>query len=597
MDGSAPKYNYRLLSLTTTSGETIKPENLTILIGPNNVGKSRILKEIAAHTASATTPRKVMVASVKVELPRSLDELRQSYDVERYQNKEGSWEYHGLSVELDSWVSSSGGDWPTSYGFRLLAHDSESERSFASDFGNCLVAHLTTESRLLIAREGDSMADVHETASLLQALYRAGTAASREVSKHVRAAFGQEVELDFTVPRVLCLRVSDDFSEVPSDPRDALPFMRACEKLDDQGDGFRSFVGISIAMLILRRALFLIDEPEAFLHPPQAFRMGAFIAERAADARQVMIATHSADILRGILSRTQDVKIIRIDRNGNSSCFKELAASRLQMIINDPLLTSARVLDGLFYSAAVVTEADSDSRFYHSASVKRDPDLDVHFVNADNKQTVPRILCLYREMGVRSAGIVDFDFLNDQTEFQAALRNLGMDDSEIDTLLLKRTIIANAANAIPTDQRLREARAILAEEIGRIDELMGTPQSNESTKAAGLRKIENRLRGLLEASKVWKDLKRRGRVALPSEAAEAFDFISERCSRRGLFINPSGELESALADQGIDWTSDKRAWIVRALRLMANLQPDDSKMPWQFLRQIHNYLKDDLRPC
>jgi len=40
----------------------------------------------------------------------------------------------------------------------------------------------------------------------------------------------------------------------------------------------------------------------------------------------------------------------------------------------------------------------------------------LHFVNADNKQTVPRILRLYQDMGVRAAGIVNFDVLNDRTE-------------------------------------------------------------------------------------------------------------------------------------------------------------------------------------
>jgi predicted ATPase len=93
--------------------------------------------------------------------------------------------------------------------------------------------------------------------------------------------------------------------------------MHEYERLDEQGDGIRSFVGISLALLILKRSLFLIDEPEAFLHPPQAFRIGAFIGEQAKQSRQIIIATHSVDVLRGILSRSQDVDIVRIDRVGN----------------------------------------------------------------------------------------------------------------------------------------------------------------------------------------------------------------------------------------------------------------------------------------
>src|SRR5262245_45189662 len=172
--------------------------------------------------------------------------------------------------------------------------------------------------------------------------------------------------------------------------------MQDKEKLDDQGDGIRSFVGIIVALLTLKRGLFLIDEPEAFLHPPQAFRIGSLIADQSNQSRQIILATHSADVVRGILSRTNDVAIIRFEPTGNTNHFNHLNAQRLKTIIKGPLLSSARVLDGLFYGGAVVVEADADARFYQAASVKRSRALDLHFVNADNKQTVPTIVKLYR---------------------------------------------------------------------------------------------------------------------------------------------------------------------------------------------------------
>ena len=58
-----------------------------------------------------------------------------------------------------------------------------------------------------------------------------------------------------------------------------------------------------------------------------------------------------------MLSRTSAIDIVRIDRRGNLNAFCRLDPAQLKAIINDPLLTSARVLDGLFYSAAVVVEA------------------------------------------------------------------------------------------------------------------------------------------------------------------------------------------------------------------------------------------------
>jgi len=234
--------------------------------------------------------------------------------------------------------------------------------------------------------------------------------------------------------------------------------MQQCSKLDDQGDGIRSFVGIITALLAIKRNLFLIDEPEVFLHPPQAFRIGEFIAEQANSARQIILATHSADLLRGLLSKTTDVTILRIDRRDETNYFHTLDPNRLQELVSDPLLSSARVLDGLFYPGVVVVEADSDARFYHTASTKRKNNIDLHFVNADNKQTVPRISALYRDMGVRCAGIVDFDVLNNQAEFEKQLEALKLGEEQIATMLAIREEIAKAAKELPPEERLDNVR-------------------------------------------------------------------------------------------------------------------------------------------
>ena len=170
--------------------------------------------------------------------------------------------------------------------------------------------------------------------------------------------------LDFTSPQRLLLRVGSDFSSIPGDPRDAKPILEKCEKLDDHGDGLRSFLGVAVALAVVRRPLFLIDEPEAFLHPPQAYRMGQLLAEYAGENRQILAATHSADLLRGVLSKTRDIKIVRLDRQDCLNKIRVLSPKLLDDVIKDPLLSSARVLDGLFYHGAVAGEGDRDARLY-----------------------------------------------------------------------------------------------------------------------------------------------------------------------------------------------------------------------------------------
>ena len=405
---------------------------------------------------------------------------------------------------------------------------------FAEHFGHALIAFLTTENRLQIVRQGSSQSNPREAASLLQMLYRSGSDAERYVRSVAKMAFGKEVALDFTVPQRLLLRVGEDFSAIPPDPRDALPRMSEYEYLDDQGDGIRSFVGIAIALLVLNRGLFLIDEPEAFLHPPQAFRMGTLIAEQVNNSRQFIIATHSVDVLKGILSRTSDVNIVRVDRAKNVNLFNHLDADRLTRIINDPLLTSSRVLDGLFYSGAVVVEADSDARFYQAASMRRTKRLDLHFVNADNKQTVSRIVRLYRDMGVRAAGIVDFDLLNDRTDFEKSLRDLGLSTDEAQTLLDIQRKIGEAAKASPAEERLNAIRTQVTKISATLDasEKHQFPSIAEEQKEKNelLRQLESRFRELAEATKAWKILKRDGRAALSQELQADFDRLQTICA-------------------------------------------------------------------
>ena len=50
--------------------------------------------------------------------------------------------------------------------------------------------------------------------------------------------------------------------------------VRLLKNLRDQGDGIRSFVAVMGSLVVSKHSLFLIDEPETFLHPPQARLIG-----------------------------------------------------------------------------------------------------------------------------------------------------------------------------------------------------------------------------------------------------------------------------------------------------------------------------------
>jgi hypothetical protein len=313
----------------------------------------------------------------------------------------------------------------------------------------------------------------------LQALYWR-KAAVEQIKQAIKSQFGIDLALDFSTLAQIVLRVGKNMESIPPDPRDASEILEKYERLDDQGDGLRSFTGIMTAVLCADRGVLLIDEPEAFLHPPQAFRIGELLAENVSDSRQMFVATHSSDVLQGMLGRSSEATIVRLDRVGDKNSFRVLDRADLKSIAVDPLLQSARVLDGIFYPAAMVVEADSDARFYHAASHKLSPKADIHTVNAQNKQTVARVASLYRKLGLRCAGIVDFDVLNDRSEFASQLDALGMNELEKQDMLSVRDEIAAFVEKQPVLEQADAATSKLRDLLTAVESEMMDPCRNDA---------------------------------------------------------------------------------------------------------------------
>jgi len=223
-------------------------------------------------------------------------------------------------------------------------------------------------------------------------------------------------------------------------------------------DGFNAYVGMLGALYASDYKAILIDEPEAFLHPALARTLGKQIAQQARD-KQVFIATHSADFVMGAIEAGETVRIIRLQYQAGVGRACLLDKEELRAFMNDPLLRSANVMSGLFAKAVVVTEADTDRAFYQEVNTRlvaqKDPrgiDGSV-FLNAQNKQTVTRIVKLLRRMGVPAAGIVDLDVLAEGGAVWASqLAAIATPTAQKTALEAQRTTVFEALKAASTDK-------------------------------------------------------------------------------------------------------------------------------------------------
>src|SRR5438552_2098735 len=95
------------------------------------------------------------------------------------------------------------------------------------------------------------------------------------------------------------------------------------------------------ALVTLPLRLILIDEPEAFLHPPLARRLGQAIADIARDRdARVVAATHSAEFLRGCVESPAATSIVRLtyERQTGEATARSLSTSELRPLMTEPLL-------------------------------------------------------------------------------------------------------------------------------------------------------------------------------------------------------------------------------------------------------------------
>ena len=93
----------------------------------------------------------------------------------------------------------------------------------------------------------------------------------------------------------------------------ALEYYRQATPIQAYGDGVRAYVGLTLAVVSGPHTILLIDEPDAFLHPPLSRRLGRNLAGLALErGGSLVVATHSADFVFGALEATGEATIVRV---------------------------------------------------------------------------------------------------------------------------------------------------------------------------------------------------------------------------------------------------------------------------------------------
>lgn len=579
-------YRYRVNKIKFKSGQEVSPGRITIFVGANNCGKTQTLKEMLGYITGKNEMR-ILLASLDVSYPESWDALVNSYPIDLVPNQYGS-QYKYISPTLDADpIGSILRDVPETVNNSLNRKAYEDFRSLT---GARVVTFLNTENRLKLVKMCN-VRDLYDVGAknVLEALYLSGRQSTEQVCQTVRKVFkNTDVYFDYSNPGVLQFRTSKHFGDISKDTMEAYSQLKNLPKLDDQGDGIRSFVGMICALVALDKPIILLDEPEAFLHPPQAYQLGEILAKTVKDSQQIFISTHSVDFLKGLVNASQDTVVVRITRSESDMTeISVLDTKTLNEINREPLLSSSRVLDGLFYKGVVVTEADADSIFYQRLFQKIGASDEIHFMHTHNKQTLKKVVDPYQKLGVRFALVADADVIREYSEFNSILKCIAKPSLQ-ETILGYRQTVYNYVSRQDELSQIHDLRIGLK---GLIDTQVPSPDASKEELSNMLLSIRTELKKMHASSDNLSGYKSQGREAIEdAEVLKAFDILFDLCSDIGLFIVPVGELESWLVDYGIPKSNHKNKWITNALPKLQNISYDPQKNIWKFVDKLKDYL-------
>ena len=512
----------------------VSPKDIVVFVGANNCGKSQSLKDI--YQAFANPENNVIIKQIEYKIYGRESFAESLKEVSSYDARSNYYGGYGYSIH-SGWI------------------DNLRDNSFngMNELARFFVKQIDTRDRLnqcdpvgIIERDEPKAHPLHYLAN--DAVIR------KKIDQCFHEAFGVHLQVERFGGRNNFLRIGDPVarltnpeSTVDEDVDHLTQVFDTYPKLHEQGDGMVGFTGVLLSLLIENFSVFLIDEPESFLHPPQARILGIEIPELLGD-RQAFIATHSEQLIKGLLEAAPErIKVVRISRKGNSNSFSAISTNDIDKIWKDTLLRQSNVFQGLFYDSVVICESDSDCQFYSSIQAfvkeqegKRDNPF---YVYASTKSRMRVIVEALKPLNVEFRVIADMDLLREKNDLLPLYEACGGNWTELKEDFNLFTDALKDDNNTISKEDLKMAFADAIDRDGNV----------EFDKMA-LKELKKKV----TLERKWENLKKHGEDALPAEAKEPYKKIHDTLIGHKIHIVPKGELEGFVnaGSHGPKWVAN-----------------------------------------
>ena len=551
-----------LLKFNNGAELEIKKNDIVVFVGPNNAGKSQALMDIF-QLSSKTQPGIVVADTTVTKYTTPVLPLLAKISTVNSHGSSMTCKFLEQTVSFPGNIESYFADMPAFGNFRDI-----------------FVAYLNTSARLTICWPPQNIRrDAVRTHPIHYAAY--DPQYRKWLSDNFKKAFNSEViphtQFGAAVPLCIGEPVSledNGFEDEQARQEAYAAILDTYKQVHDQGDGIKSFTGVLLYLMLDHYCTYIIDEPESFLHPPQARIMGQIIGKTLTDDQQAFIATHSEDIIKGLIESCSDrVKIVRITRVDDTNSFSILGNESISEMWNDPLLKYSNIMSSLFHKSVVLCESDSDCKMYSIIDnhIKQSDGKysETLFIHCGGKHRMAKIATALRLLKVDVRLIPDIDVMNDENVFKAIVEAF-----EIDWNTIKvdyNTVVCNLHS--PKEKICRNTAKAAILQI-----LDGSENVELSSKE--IKRISDEIRTISK----WDNVKKTGILAIPpGDPTTSFKKIEQVLRERGIYIVPVGELECFIKEVG----GHGPEWVNKVLEEYEDLNNEVYAPITQFVRGMN----------
>lgn len=509
----------------------LKKDDIILLVGANNVGKSRTLKDLKDDMNGILNTKVLVDKVVYKSLNFSGNQLKDYFEKNISKDTFGNY---------NVWVDENQSQCFNDSSFCDIIDEKQ--------FYKVLFSFLSTENRLNITRPIVFNAIVDNCSLSIMKALESDSEAISMLNKVLQMGFNKGIDtyeeyLDGTVVKKYKIGTSEEINTaIKLNQRKNLKVLKGMENLHSQGDGIRSAVAILSSLIVNQHALFLIDEPETFMHPPQARLLGKNIVNLSKQ-KQCFISTHSIDFIKGVLEADSSrVKIIKIDRMENDNKFNLVDNASASKISNDKNLKYTNILNGLFYDQLVLCENESDCKFY--SAILESVDLLVYqntlFCAVGGKDQFKKVVPLLRNLNIQYSVIADIDLINNKDNVEQLVNSIEKECyDQIESVHTQ--FIEEFEKGMNPQVKTQQ---IIKDEINqKFNEEKYMPES-----------MAKDIKNILKNISSFKLLKNGGKSILPQgECASLFEKIDEFLKKHKVFILKCGEIERFVPTVGGAW--------------------------------------------